>query len=380
MNLINYYLIVLKKIKKRGFTWFVYRMKQELRSPSNSFSKFIALALEAIRVKFRIKKRYNHVDDSSDYLLAFYDLNDKPVTYDFAFFLAWADTFTKIKGKNKFFVYFIMENNKKMNNWNNYNKFVDVNSKKWRFNHIIIPMVNIYPACMGYSVNDVSFVRSFDFNNEIIFPERYSATYNPPMIYYEILDTLRLKLFNGFMATTQSIIYINKWQQFKNINNPIVCITLRRYGFDASRNSNIEAWVQFADWISEKGFTPIFIPDTDSCWEPDDRIKNYQVFTEGCWNLELRLALYEMAYVNYFYSNGCAALAILNKKIRYIAMFPNIADSIHADGKAYQSYGWKENQKKINFAEKYQFISFKNDDFHNIKNEFIQFNEHHASI
>ena len=96
-------------------------------------------------------------------------------------------------------------------------------------------------------------------------------------------------------------------------------ITIRNYKFDALRNSNIDEWVKFAEWLIEEGFAPVFIPDTDSCFIREVKLDNFFVFRESSWNLGLRMALYEESYLN-FASAGPAAIAKLNRKVRYINM------------------------------------------------------------
>ena len=364
--------LLARKISDRGLGWVLDRLKQELRSPRYSVMKSIAARIESFRVLIRRLTQTSHVDNDSDHLLVVYDLNNSPITFDFAYFLADAETFARTKGKETLFVYFVMENNK-LQSENVYAAVVDEISQKWRFNHIIIPLVNVYPACVGYSVLSKEDSVKHYRDSALIFPKGYSDTFKPLMNYNALFKNLQSKSFEGIRASEQSIRYIDKWRQSKGIISPIICITLRQYGYDTSRNSNISAWARFADWASERGYTPVFIPDTDACWEPHERIDKYQVFNEGCWNLELRLALYELAYVNYFYSNGCGALATLSKNIRYILMIPILEHSLQAKSGIFKSYGWSPDQRRLNFAEKYQFLSFKTDSFKNILDEFLQF-------
>ena len=234
-------------------------------------------------------------------------------------------------------------------------------------------MVNLYPACVGYStITDVSLLTN-NVERKKIFPTGYSSSFNPMMTYREIFKAINLNIFNGFRASPQGILYIKKWKNNNKIVKDIVCITLRQYGYDVNRNSNIDAWAQFADWIIKEGYVPVFIPDTDACWLEEPRLEKYLIFNEGCWNLELRQALYEISFVNYFYSNGCAVLATLNKNVKYILMLPIIKNSLHATQSDYESLGWDIEKKQLNFANKNQYVAFKEDTFLNIKNEFIKY-------
>jgi len=375
MNSFKNILLLARKINDRGLGWMLDRIRQELRSPGYPVLIAVAACIESLRVMIRrltVPCAMGNVGYLGDHLLVVYDLNSSPVTFDFAYFLAWAETFAWDNGKETIFVLFVLKENDS-NSEGLYNKIIDESSQKWRFNHILLPLISVYPTCTGFGVlskNDS--IRPY-ISNSSVFPPGYNETFKPLMNYTEIFKSLELKTFKGVRSSTQAIRYINKWQRSKNINTPIICITLRQYGYDTCRNSNIDAWVQFADWVFERGFAPVFMPDTDACWEPDERIDKYHVFTEGCWNLELRVALYELAYVNYFYSNGCGALATLSKKIRYILMIPVLEGSRQAKDKIFKSYGWTSAQRRLNFADKYQLLSFKTDDFNNIRDEFLEF-------
>ncbi len=364
---------IVKKIKIYGVRWLIRRIQRELRAPSYSFGKVIAIRVESFRVLLRQLYRPSIVNKDIEHQLIVWDFNSKPYTFDFAHFLAYAETFARNNGKETLFVYFVMKKDHEPLGQNIYNDIVGEASQKWRFTNIIIPLVDLYPACAGYCVLSKEDSITPYIEGKSVFPQGYSGTYDPPITYREIYDALESNIFRGFETSTQGMEYIEKWRQSKGIKTPIVCITLRQYSYDTSRNSDITSWVQFASWVSKRGYTPVFIPDTDACWESRELIDKYHVFNEGCWNLGLRLALYELADVNFFYLNGCASPATLSKTIRYIFMVPIIEGSLEAGIGVNESYGWSEDQRRINYAEDYQFLSFKTDSFKNICAEFLEF-------
>ena len=85
------------------------------------------------------------------------------------------------------------------------------------------------------------------------------------------------------------------------------------------------------------------------------------------------MAIYEQSFVNFFYSNGTSVIGSLNKKIRLIAMMPVIEDSVHFEADVVNSFGLDSGQRRYNFAEKHQFLSWKHDTFENIRDEFLEF-------
>ena len=85
------------------------------------------------------------------------------------------------------------------------------------------------------------------------------------------------------------------------------------------------------------------------------------------------MAIYEQSYVNFFYSNGTSVIGSLNKKISLIAMCPVIEDSLYQKADVLNSFGFVSGQRRYNFAEKHQFLSWKHDTFENIRDEFLEF-------
>ena len=363
-----------QKIQKKGFGWLYERIKYELVRPNFAITRYILGLIESLR------KLYQRNNDASpnkmvpeDTLIAVYDLNVVPMTFDFAFFLAAAETFGKSHGKSKVFVLFLQKNSVLLDN-EEYLAKVSEDSQQWRLNNIVVQLAQLYPACSGYGLLPRNSQIDNYIKNQCVYPPRYSSTHKLyAKNYAEIFELIDKKLFRGFSASKTGINYIQQWMSSNNITSQMVVITLRNYGYDKTRNSNIDEWVKFAHWVKNEGFIPVFVPDTDSCWTSTKELEHFIVFTEACWNQGLRMALYELAFVNFFYSNGISSIGSLNKKIRLIAMNPVIEESLHFKADVVNSFGLDSGQRRYNFAEKHQFLSWKQDKFENIRDEFLEF-------
>jgi len=309
---------------------------------------------------------------NSNELIAVYDLNSSSISFDFAYFLAGADAFS-IKHKKESFVVYIIKKDIGSLDSSEYYRFVDRDNLEWRFENILIPLLGLYPKCSGYSVfSDVDSAHRF-INNTTTFPNHYSLFYTPYMDYIEVRSLLKKYPFQGFRAPKQGLKHVRSWIENNNIRSEkIVTITIRQYGFDALRNSNIDEWIKFAMWVSSKGYTPVFIPDTDSCFNKDERLSNFLVFREACWNLGLRMAIYEESYLN-FVKDGPALIAQLNKNVRFINMQVAIEGTQQATKKSIKKSGQKIGKRKFDFFNDFQIISWQIDTFENIINEFNMF-------
>lgn len=78
-------------------------------------------------------------------------------------------------------------------------------------------------------------------------------------------------------------------------------ISLRQAPYWAARNSNLDEWLQVAQWLTQHGIMAVFIPDTET---PD--IPNAS--REAMHDLDYRAALYEGAVINLGVLNGPMSL------------------------------------------------------------------------
>lgn len=369
---------IVGKIFEKGLTWAVWRVKNEFKSPSFRIAKHI---LTAVRKSKRWVGTLFHKNEShdQDYVTAIYDLNSNAITFDFAYFLMGAELFSRKNGRSSFVVWFVQRNND-LEKDKTYNSVVDESSVKWRFENVVLPLINLCPACIGYSVLPEMVDISEAVKGRLVYPDLYDGKYTPAMDYKEIYLSAREGQFVGLCASTQGLRYVKSWREANNLTGPIVTITIRSYGYDISRNSNIDEWIKFAELIKVKGIVPVFIPDTDACFERDHRLDGFIVFREPCWNLGLRMALYEASKLNFFVSSGPANIAQLNRKVRYVCMKIVVPESLQATEDLLEDRGMRIGQRKYDFAEEYQVLSWGEDSVENILDEFHRFPEGLAEL
>lgn len=145
---------------------------------------------------------------------------------------------------------------------------------------MLVPICNLLPSCAGYSVDEEG-------TQEI--------SYKPDG-WEEILSPSE--------AARSAIVDILK------VNSRMVTITLRQSDFQVARNSNIEELKKLADWLKARGFSPVFVPDTEAYLSGKHVDTGHKEAIAACLNVDLRLALYEQATLNIFTSGGPFALAL----------------------------------------------------------------------
>jgi hypothetical protein len=330
-------------------------------------------AIKAAEAEMKLRIRKHHFpDESCKYLTAIYDLNVHPITYDFSYFLAGAELYANKQGKSKFFVWIVLRDGR-ARDVGLYERIVDQDNLNWRFDNILLPLIPLCAACIGYAV-----VTSLPHNEETLkyeptYPEFYGKRYNPSFDYRDFFLMAKKYHFDGLCASMQGIKYIKNWRDENSIHKPIVTITIRNYGYDQGRDSQVSEWITFARLISENGFAPVFLPDTDESFKHDQKFDDFLVFREPCWNIGLRIALYEKSYLNFFVPSGPGALAQLNKRVSYICMKMNAMNSLWASKEMYKDRGIEFGMRKYSFASNNQVLSWKEDLFENICEEFYDF-------
>ena len=361
---------IFRKIYNKGPLWTFLRIRQEYRQPS--FRSVLDAMVAFKKANRRLKAIFFEEKKSvTNYVTAVYDLNASPITYDFAFFLAAAELFALKNKKNDFIVLFVPRRDDHIVE-EKYLSAIDKENIKWRFENIILPLMSIYPACIGHSILPKISDASEAIKGKLLYPEFYSESF-PAGDYYWDVVTSKNKFF-GFSASIQGKRHIESWKKLNQITDKIVTITLRQYSYDSIRNSKVDEWVKFAQFIREKGFTPVFIPDTDACFEHDRRLDGFIVFEAPCWNLGIRMALYEEVDLNFFTPNGPASISQLNRKAASIFMKTVVPGSSESIPEVYIKRGVSVGQKTYDlFEDHFRVLSWKDDTFENIREEFNRF-------
>jgi len=193
-----------------------------------------------------------------------YDLGKESPSYDFAVFLALCEQERLKAAEDSFYVYI---NSNISQHYRN-----SVYDWRWRIPHLLFPLALMMPNCRGVAIG---------------IEGQWLGHY---------LINLKKELYfnNNFKHLTASKLALDAVPAYDNV------ITFRERSLEPTRNSNKKAW-----WSAFNGSNDLFIQDN----EAELSLENI--------NVELRMAIYQKAKMNWFVSNGCAALCILNPDINY---------------------------------------------------------------
>lgn len=261
-----------------------------------------------------------------------YDLEVYPISYDICWFLVWADLNRRDRELSALHCIFLpIEDYDRRKFPPGYDALVDRTSRAWRFQNICMAMIPLVPACTGVTV--CSTRRQFNALNLLTKRSLLDGAldHNPPLsvIYRDLIARVSTTAGDwGLKAQEQGLRYVDQWIGRHARGRKLVVVTLRQYAVDIERNSRTDDWVAFLKGLDQSRYFPVIVPDTDHALEEQGGFGDIAVFNEAAWNLGLRAALYERAYVNMFVNSGPASLCILNPRTCYL-LFKITVSGIH---------------------------------------------------
>ena len=349
------------KIGAGGFTWIKARLAAEVTNPTTRVGETIhALTrrgLGAVSALPRSVRRSLAGKDphERDVLFAFYDLKVAPVTFDFLWFLTAADLERRRRGLMSVHVVIVPgPHNGVRREAEDYNAIVDAQTRHARIYNILVQACRVLPSCSGLTLagsrREAAFLRS------VVARHVLPVDYEPMLPIFpgpqSCLDAARdgESGIASLRAPADELREIDAWAQAHVGSRRMVVITLRRYGFMPARNSNMPAWIAFARSLNANQYCPVFIPDThDTIAGLPSELRDFTVFPEAAWNIALRMALYERAFVNLGINTGPMGLAWLNECVRYATLKIETAEVPQASLGFIQSFGF-EVGKSLPFA------------------------------
>jgi len=166
--------------------------------------------------------------------------------------------------------------------------------------------------------------------------------------------------------------YVERWLASRLRGRRLVTITIRDYEFMPARNSNLQAWASFARRLDITQYLPVFVLDTERTLDPlPAPLAGFEVFREASWNVGLRMALYQVGYVNLGVNNGPSFMCALNSLTR-ILIFKIVTPGVpQATEEMIAKLGYKIGAQ-LPFATPYQGMVWEDDTLEVIEREFAE--------
>ena len=351
--------------RSEGISWLKKRLVAEKAFPTTFVGRGIHLvARRGIRAAATLPRAMRRVlttefPDVENVLFAFYDLQVAPVTFDFLWFLAASELHRRHSGLGSIHVVIVPgAYDGVQRERDDYEIVVDRLARQARIHNVLIPACRLLPSCTGVTVAgsraEAAFVRS------IVARHILPTDYEPVLPVFPGPRACLEAARNGdpaiacLRAPEEELRQVRMWARARAGERRLVTITLRHYAYMPARNSNLPAWAAFARSLDSTRYWPVFVPDTNDTIEGLPTIlREFTVFPEAAWNIGLRMALYEHAFLNLGVNNGPMGLAWLNARVRYATLKIETAEVPQSSLEFIRSFGF-EAGKSLPFANSLQ--------------------------
>lgn len=241
----------------------------------------------------------------SDILYAVYDLSVHLACYDVFNFVVLADV--ERRKQNKKFIHFLLVHDRSDDQPMSALLFHEQHDHAWRIDKILKAVFACVPSKLA--IAEFAFkeeLTAFLAQKDAVFPAAYKTQQRGP-----VLNTLALKQavqshrLSVLSAPANAKNMVSQFLATLPANTKPVVITLREYGSQPKRNSDIDQWAKFLHQLDLTVYCPVIIRDTYHNAElPDPRLRPFVHFPQAALDFTVRLALYEQAYINMGVSCG----------------------------------------------------------------------------
>lgn len=320
------------------------------------------------------RKPATNVVWADDCLQFFYDFAASSITFDFASYLAAAEVERRRRGLSGLVVIFVPGSHDGLRKeLPAYEAVIDSAARNWRVRHILLPMLAQLPSVRSYAAcgSRAEAQALIADDPALVYPSDYRVFLprQPPPA--DIHDSARrgVSIWPMFQATRQGRRLADAFLENRTKGRRAVVITLRNSEASPERNSRNADWLAFADSLDPSLFAPVFVEDTDrAVHRLPEEFSGHIVCEAATWNLELRMGLYEAAWLNTAIMHGPLELCWYNEQARYLVFVPIGTTQVTSPEFLIES--GLEVGKDLAFAKPYQRLVWGPDEASAISREF----------
>ena len=362
------------RLRTHGLGYFALLVRNEITQPRFRATRHIRSLLIFAR-----KRPWGRPTDaaswSDDSLQFCYDLSTSAITFDFASYLAAAEVERRLRGFNAIDVIFVMGPHAGVRvEAPEYEAVVNRDARLWRVRHMLLPMLAFLPTIRAVAVcatrDQADALISKDPRR--IYPSDYRVFLPRQPDKRVIHEHARagVPIWPMFHATEHSRKLTRDFLEREAKGRRPVVITLRNYGYTPQRNSRNGDWLAFADSLDPTRYVPIFVHDLETVMQrPPADFSKHITFDAASVNLEIRMALYEAAWLNMALMAGPTELCWYNERTRYL-FFIAVGSAAVQTEEALILNGHRVGFD-LDFAKPYQRIVWSVDEFSTLRREFL---------
>jgi hypothetical protein len=364
---------LVRGLRTYGLGYLAILAHNELSYPRFSFTPRVRNAIIAVMDRLRADR--SRQDASREDCLQFVcDLAVVSITFDFAHCLAAAEVKRRQAGLAAIEVIFVPGNVDGLRlEAPQYDQAMPAAARHWRVRHVLLAMLALLPSVRGYT-----FCSSRDEAATLIsrtpghlYPEDYRL-YLPRQPARRIVHDLAaqgLAVFPMLRAPQRARELIGQFLDRTARGRKAIVITLRDYAYTPQRNSRVDNWVLFAASLDRSIYAPIFVFDSETVMHRSEADVGDNIVCEAAsWDLEIRMALYEAAWLNMAVMHGPMELCWFSEVSRYL-IFLEVGLAHVGTREMLISAGHPPDRDLI-FAKPYQHIVWEGDHLPVLQREF----------
>lgn len=204
---------------------------------------------------------------------------------------------------------------------------------------------------MNYVVRPLQKMFGFEEVDEVG-PDALDFHYSPKPL---LIDYRAGKALPTFQPSTEAELWA-----LREYPGDFITITLREIFYWPQRNSNVDAWLEFAKTLPGR---VVILRDT---WKRDEPLEGHETCRDAVIDLHKRYALYRRAKMNFFVTNGPATLAYFTTDVPYMVFFKDAPGYPCYDPKFLQDFIGLEPYGQFPWASEQQRLVYADDTVENI--------------
>lgn len=275
--------------------------------------------------------------------------------------------------KNKLNATHVVFNTRSKHCSNPYDNLTDA-TYHWRLHNMIVPFLALFPAIKSYTIINSKLLAGFHIRgSKYVYPHHPFAEHACDVceVHKNLCDGLPSLPGNwGIQVQPKAMEYVGRWMKTYVKDRKLIVVTLRYSPDFPLRNSRVEEWARFAASCDWSEYCVAFVMDTETQMDGYPPVlKDYLFCDAASWNVHIRAALYEAAYLNLTINSGPSTLCFFNPKCRFIQFKVTVKGEPRASEELLESFGFKQN-KNLTWATPLQKLVWEDDTFEVIQREF----------
>ena len=254
-------------------------------------------------------------------LYAFYDLAMNPSTFDSAVFAVRADAERQRRGL-KYLHFTIVPSAISGGRPGDLELLGGLANVAWRQSYILGAVFRLVPATRGVTAlasraDTASFVAAgaacFPVDYD---PARPTDEHIMKYCYDDKRDDYDPRVLR---APAKAVDFVRRFIDSRRQGRRLLVLTLREYAFQPDRNNDMAAWGNFLRSLDPATYYVVVVRDTDSVYTPmPEPLEGFDDLPLASIDVNIRLALYEAAYLNLTVTTGPGSLICFSARTRYL--------------------------------------------------------------